>query len=121
MFRTRRLGVEEGNAIDTIMAYETKVERGIATAEERLAYEAARRVLGAGRGPKTATASPVQDGAEEGNALPSFNHMVNPVSPGSYGDALIVIGAVFVLFALSFVLLFVLTQAIGGLVSLAHP
>ena len=46
MFRTRRLGVQEGNAIEDIMAYETKLERGTATAEDKLTYDAACRVFG---------------------------------------------------------------------------
>jgi len=47
--------------------------------------------------------------------------MVSPVRLGGYGDVLVVVGAMFVLCALSFLLVLVLVWVANGLVSLAHP
>jgi len=122
MFRTRRPGVQEGNAMDEIMAYETKLSRGAATAEDKLRYEAACRLLGI-RGPVISTARQTSSAdIDVKDSAPTISYMINSASlDEDCWGAIKVIGVVFLLFALSCVLTVLLVGAANSFISLAHP
>ena len=120
MFRTRRPGVQEGNAMDEILAYQTKLERGLATPDDTMRYEASCRLLGIRSTIVTAAQPASHLDVDAQSSTPTIG-MVNSADFEGYWGAIKVVGAVFLLFALCCVAVVLLTTAVNSFVSLAHP
>jgi len=120
MFRTRRRGVQEGNAIDTVVAFEMKLKHGTITTDDQAKYEDACRLLGV-RGVTTSPAdqAPQRD-VQEGDT-PAISALINPPGLEGYWGAIKVIGTVFLLFAMCTLMLLGLVAVMHDFVSLAHP
>lgn len=121
MYRRRHLGVKEGNAIEDIVAFEMRQKRGVATTADKLAHDRACQVLGLRRTTAGNIVHPAFRPPAPNNSPVVYNHMVSSTSFNDYWHALKLVGAVFLLWALSCILLFMVVTAVRGLVSFAYP
>jgi hypothetical protein len=119
MYRRRHLGVKEGNAIEDIVAFEMRQKRGVATSADKLAHDRACQLLGIRR-----TASNIVHPAFQGSVphiYPPVSNIINPIDFREWGQAFKLVGAVFLLWALGCILLYMVVAAANGLASFAYP
>lgn len=122
MYRKRRLGVKEGNAIEDIVAFEMRQKRGVATTADKLAHDRACQFLGIKKTATNAVHPAFQGDVQDlGDDVLPINYIVNQTGLKGIWLTLKFVGVLFAIWALGCVLIYMVAWSMYGLVSLAHP